>query len=45
MEEAPPQLEGFAVEREAEVDRIVGRHEGQRLSLELDRGRSVARFV
>jgi len=44
MEEAPARLEGFAVEREAAVDRIVGRHEGQRLWLELDRGRSVARF-
>ncbi|HEY8209273.1 MAG TPA: hypothetical protein VIG99_17415 [Myxococcaceae bacterium] len=44
MEEAPARLEGFAVEREAGVDRIVGRHEGQRLSLELDRARSVARF-
>ncbi|HYV46767.1 MAG TPA: hypothetical protein VFA20_18010 [Myxococcaceae bacterium] len=44
MESAPARLEGFAVEREPEVDRIVGRHEGQRLSLELDRARSVARF-
>ena len=32
------------MEREAGVDRIVGRHEGQRLSLELDRARSLARF-
>lgn len=44
MEEAPARLEGFAVEREAEVDRIIGRHEGQKLSLELDRARTRARF-
>ncbi|HLL54025.1 MAG TPA: hypothetical protein VK447_10785 [Myxococcaceae bacterium] len=44
MEEAPPRLEGFAVERQGGVDRIVGRHEGQKLSLELDRAKGSARF-
>ena len=44
MEEAPATLEGFAVERDAAVDRIIGRHEGQRLCLELDRARTRARF-
>lgn len=44
MEEAPPRLEGFAVERQDGVDRIIGRHEGQRLSLELDRAQSVVRY-
>ena len=44
MEEAPARLEGFAVERTGEVDRIAGRHEGQRLALELDRARAIARF-
>lgn len=44
MESAPAHLEGFAVERDAAVDRIVGRHEGARLSVELDRARTWARF-
>ncbi len=44
MEEAPSRLEGFAVERSATEDLIVGRHEGQRLSLSLDGARKKARF-
>jgi len=44
MEQAPARLEGFAVEREDGWDRLVGRHEGARLSLELDRARRLARF-
>ncbi len=44
MESAPARLEGFAVERVANVDRIVGRHEGERLSLELHRAQARARF-
>ncbi|MBI3181474.1 MAG: glutamate synthase [Myxococcales bacterium] len=43
MEEAA-QLDGFAVEREGGLARIVGRHQGQRLSLELDTSRALARF-
>jgi putative selenate reductase len=44
MELSDPRLEGFAVERETRVDRIVGRHEGAHLSLELDRAGNVARY-
>lgn len=44
MESAPPALEGFAVEREDGVDRIIGRHQGQKLCLELDRDRAWTRF-
>jgi putative selenate reductase len=44
MEAAPPSLEGFAVEREPDSDRIIGRHEGEKLCLELDRERNWARY-
>lgn len=44
MEEAPPRLEGFAVERTDAEARIVGHHEGQALSLVLDAARTSARF-
>jgi putative selenate reductase len=44
MEAAPDSREGFAVERGAGVDRIVGRHEGARLSLEWHRAPNEVRF-
>jgi putative selenate reductase len=44
MESAPTNLEGFAVERERSSDRIIGRHQGQNLCLELDRDRKWVRY-
>lgn len=40
----PAHLDGFAVERTQDEDRLVGRHQGQALSLTLDRARSRACF-
>jgi putative selenate reductase len=44
MAAAPAHLEGFAVEREDGRDRILGRHEGERLCLEIDRGGAQAHY-
>ena len=41
--EASPR-DGFALERTDAFDLITGRHDGQRLTLEVDRARTVARF-
>jgi putative selenate reductase len=44
MLSAPPHLEGFAVEREGSRERIIGRHQGQLLELDVDRSTGEAEF-